>query len=168
MKILLVSPAVDPDTRTNKELMMPQLALYILDGLTPPDHEVTVVEEEAEEINFKVAYDIVGISCMTANAPRAYELADQFRRRGITVIIGGVHPTILPQEALPHADSVVIGEAEGVWVKILEDFQKGQLKETYHQPYPDLKKYDPKDFKKIIKEKTFQPRPINDNQGMPL
>jgi radical SAM superfamily enzyme YgiQ (UPF0313 family) len=63
---------------------------------------------------------------MTSNAPRAYYLADEFKKRGKTVVMGGVHPTILPDEALQHADSVVIGEAEGVWEQVLEDYGEGR------------------------------------------
>jgi len=69
MKILLISPATDADRRTNKGLMMPQLALYILEGLTPKEHKVTIVEEETEPIDLDQDCDLVGISCMTANAP---------------------------------------------------------------------------------------------------
>ncbi len=114
MKILLISPTADTEKRTNKGLMMPQLALYILEGLTPPQHEVKIIEEEAEDIDLDQECDLVGISCMTANVSRAYELCKEFKKRGKTVILGGVHPTILPDEVLQHADSVVIGEAEGV------------------------------------------------------
>ncbi|MBN2213163.1 MAG: cobalamin-dependent protein [Bacteroidales bacterium] len=128
MKILLISPAVDASKRTNKGLRMPQLALYIIEGLTPSGHEVKVVEEEAESLNLDEECDLVGISCMTANAPRAYEIAREFKERGKSVILGGVHPTILPDEALQHADSVVIGEAEGVWETVIRDFQLGMLK----------------------------------------
>lgn len=115
MKILLISPTIDSQKRTNKGLMMPQLSLYILKGLTPPVHEVIIIEEEAECVNFEIPCDLVGISCMTANSSRAYELATEFRSKGKTVVLGGVHPTILPDEALQYSDCVVIGEAEGVW-----------------------------------------------------
>ena len=127
MKILLISPAVDADRRTNKGLMMPQLALYILEGLTPSEHEVTLIEEEAQGIDLEQECDLVGISCMTANAPRAYDLSREFKKRGKTVVLGGVHPTLRPEEALQYADCVVLGEAEGVWEDLLLDFQNGQL-----------------------------------------
>ena len=113
MKILLISPAADPEKRTNKGLMMQQLTLYILQGLTPSQHIVETIEEEIEEVDLNSDCDLVAISYMTANAPRAYELCAEFKKRGKTVIVGGVHPTILPDEAAQHADTVVIGEAEG-------------------------------------------------------
>src|SRR4030042_557674 len=160
MKILLVSPAVNASKRTNKGLRMPQLALYIIEGLTPPEHEVKIVEEEAESIHFDEECDLVGISCMTANAPRSYEIAHEFRKRGKTVILGGVHPTILPDEALQHGDSVVIGEAEGVWETVIRDFQLGMLKKKYHNPEPDLEKYVPKNFSRLVQKRFRAIKPL--------
>lgn len=167
MKILLISPTVDAEKRTNKGLMMPQLALYILAGLTPPEHEVKIIEEETEHIDLEQECNLVGISCMTTNAPRAYELCQEFKKRGKTVILGGVHPTILPDEALQHADCVVVGEAEGVWETLLKDFQNNNLKRKYHDPIPDLGKYFPKDFSKIIKRRLFNLIPIMTTRGCP-
>jgi radical SAM superfamily enzyme YgiQ (UPF0313 family) len=167
MKILLISPTIDSEHRTNKGLMMPQLALYILQGLTPPQHEVKIIEEEAENIDLEQECDLVGISCMTSNAPRSYELCKEFKKRGKTVIIGGVHPTILPDEALQYADCVVVGEAEGVWETLLTDFQNNNLKKIYHDPAPDLGKYVPKDFKKLIKKRLFNIFPIMTTRGCP-
>lgn len=167
MKILLISPTIDADKRTNKGLMMPQLALYILEGLTPKAHEVEIIEEEAEDIDLDYDCDLVGISCMTANAPRAYELCQEFRKRGRTVVLGGVHPTILPDEALQYADCVVTGEAEGVWEKLLKDFEENNLAKKYHDAIPDLAKYVPKDFSKIIKKGFFNIFPIMTTRGCP-
>jgi radical SAM superfamily enzyme YgiQ (UPF0313 family) len=167
MKILFISPTVDAEKRTNKELMMPQLALYILEGLTPPEHKVKIIEEETNHIDLEQECDLVGISCMTANAPRAYELCQEFKKRGKTVILGGVHPTILPDEALQHADSVVVGEAEGVWETLLKDFQNNNLKRKYYNPTPDLSKYVPKDFSKIITKRLVNLIPIMTSRGCP-
>ena len=167
MKILLISPTIDAEKRTNKGLMMPQLALYILEGLTPPEHEVKVIEEEIEQIDLEQECNLVGISCMTANAPRAYELCEEFKKRGRTVILGGVHPTLLPDEALQHADCVVVGEAEGVWETLLKDFRNNNLKRKYHNPSPDLEKYVPKNFSKIIKKGFYNLVPIMTTRGCP-
>ena len=92
MNILLISPSVCPDTKTPEGLMIPQLALHILEGLTPDSHSVKIVEEECEPVNIDEQCDLVGISCMTSNAPRAYSLAREFRNRGKKVVLGGVHP----------------------------------------------------------------------------
>jgi radical SAM superfamily enzyme YgiQ (UPF0313 family) len=167
MKILLISPTIDDQKKTNKGLMMPQLALYLLQGLTPSEHEVTIVEEETGLVDPDKDCDLVGISCMTSNAPRAYYLSEEFRKRGKTVVLGGVHPTILPEEALQHADSVVIGEAEGVWEQVLLDFQNKQLKKKYHQANPDLNKYIPKDFSSILNRRLFNLIPLMTTRGCP-
>lgn len=167
MKILLISPTVDAEKRTNKGLMLPQLALYILEGLTPARYDVKVIEEESDKINLEQECDLVAISCMTANAPRAYKLCHDFKSRGKTVILGGVHPTILPDEALQHADSVVVGEAEGVWETLISDFENNNLKRKYHNPTPDLEKYVPKDYTNVIKKRLFNLIPIMTTRGCP-
>jgi len=167
MKILLVSPSVDPNEKTNKQMLMPQLALFILQGLTPKEHQVVTLDEEAEDVDLEQDCDLVGISFMTSNASRAYWLAREFKKRGRTVVLGGVHPTLLPDEASPYGDSVVIGEAEGVWAELLEDHQKGCLKKIYHNPRPDLSKYVPKDFSKITKRHLFGMVPIMTTRGCP-
>ena len=167
MKILLISPCADLDVETPKGLMIPQLALHILEGLTPPEHEVMLVEEESEVLNLDEECDLVGISCMTSNAPRAYELARQFKQRGKTVVFGGVHPTILPEEALLYGDSVVVGEAEGVWEQLLEDFQNGGLERKYHHPKPSLERYIPKKYGKSDQKKSFHAIPIMTTRGCP-
>ena len=167
MKILLISPTIDTEKRTTKGLMMPQLALYILEGLTPAEHEVTIVEEETENIDLEQDCDLVGISCMTANAPRAYELCKEFKRRKKTVILGGVHPTILPEEALKYADCVVVGEAEGVWETLLDDFRNNSLKKIYYDPVPDLGKYVPKKIQQKGKKTSFNLVPILTSRGCP-
>jgi len=147
--------------------MMPQLALYILEGLTPRGYDVKIIEEEIEDIDYDQECNLVGISCMTANAPRAYFHCLEFRKRGKTVILGGVHPTILPDEALQYADCVVVGEAEGVWEKLLEDFRNNNLKKTYHDPIPDLEKYVPKDYSRILKKRLFSLIPVMTTRGCP-
>jgi len=167
MKIFLISPSVHPNEKTNKQMLMPQLALFILQGLTPKEHQVVTIDEEAEDINLEQDCDLVGISFMTSNASRAYWLAREFKERGKTVVLGGVHPTLLPDEAAPYGDSVVIGEAEGIWTELLEDYQKGCLKKIYHNPRPDLSTYVPKDFSKITKRHLFGMVPIMTTRGCP-
>ena len=164
MKILLVSPAQDPDIRTPRFAMIPQLALQLIAGLTPEKHQVRVIEEELEPIDFDAPCDLVGISCMTSNAPRAYQAAGEFKKRGKRVVMGGVHPTVLPEEALRHADAVVIGEAEGVWERVLEDAESGRLRRTYHQPSPPLDRYVPID-RTGARRKAFGVVPVMTTRG---
>lgn len=166
-KILLISPSVNITQRTPIGIMMPQLALHILLGLTPKEYKVKIVEEELEDINLNEECDLVGISCMTANAPRAYDIARHFRQRGKKVVLGGVHPTILPDEARKHADSVVIGEAEGVWEQLLEDFNNGGLKETYQKKEVSLDRYIPTTTKNIGRKRLFKVIPIMTTRGCP-
>jgi len=122
-------------------LRMPQLTLGVISALTPAEIEVDVVEEEIEEVNFDKHYDLVGISCMTAVAPRAYQLASIFRKKGAKVVLGGIHPTVMPGEAIAHCDCVVMGEAEGCWGQLLNDFKQNRLKRFYKSFNFDLAKF---------------------------
>ncbi len=147
--------------------MIPQLALFILKGLTPKKHEVKIVEEEYMELDLDEDCDVVAISCLTSNAYRGYRIADTFRKKGKIVVMGGIHPSLLPDEALEHADAVVVGEAEGVWEKILEDIESGNLQERYHEPNPDLDRYIPKDFSTLSKKRMYNLVPLQTSRGCP-
>lgn len=105
--------------------------LLIIASLTPPTYEIEVIDENIDTIDFSRKYDIVGITAMTQQAIRAYQIADEFRKRNVKVVIGGIHATVLPEEAKEHADSVVIGEAEYLWPKLIEDFENDILKFYY-------------------------------------
>jgi radical SAM superfamily enzyme YgiQ (UPF0313 family) len=119
----------------------PPLSLAILAAYTPSEFDVDIVDENIEQINFDDKVDMVGITAFTHQAKRAYEIADEYRKRNVTVVMGGVHASSVPDEALEHADSVVIGEAEGVWTKVIEDFKMGKLQKTYKaSTYIDLAK----------------------------
>lgn len=137
MKILLIAPAQN-NFKTPRYLRIPSLSLSILASLVPPDIEVSIVEEEITDIDFNEKADLVGITTMTATASRAYEIADNFRNQGTTVVLGGIHPTALPEEAIKHADSVVIGEAEGCWEKVIRDYRKGKIEKFYRSGHPSL------------------------------
>lgn len=167
MKILLISPRRGPNLKQQKSIMMPQLALDLLAGLTPPEHAVTIVEEEYDAIDLDADCELVGLSCMTSNAPRGYELAREFKKRGKTVVMGGVHPTILPEESLQHADAVVVGEAEGVWPRLLDDFAHGRLERTYHDPRPPLDTYVPVKPRKRLSKGLFHVVPVMTTRGCP-
>lgn len=120
---------------------IPSLALMVLAALTPPDFEVTIVDEDIQEIDFDCDVDVVGITLLTMTALRGYEIADKFRERGVKVILGGMHATVLPEEAAQHADAVVIGEAEGVWHQVLADAKAGKLQRFYRsKTFCDMRK----------------------------
>ena len=109
------------------------VALPTIAALTPPNHTVEVIDENQQNIDFDMRYDIVGITAMTQQADRAYNIADEFRKRGTYVAIGGIHATVEPEEAGSHCDTVIIGEAEGLWPQFIVDFMAGQPKSRYAQ-----------------------------------
>lgn len=127
MKILLVNPAQKTQhmNKTSRSLLVPQLTLAQLAALTPND-EVHIQDELVEDIDFAESADIVGVTCMTDNAQRAYQIADGFRAMGRTVVMGGAHPTARPKEALQHCDAVVTGEAEGIWERVVDEARAGK------------------------------------------
>jgi radical SAM superfamily enzyme YgiQ (UPF0313 family) len=139
LQILLLSPR-GPLYRHRtgiwkKSLRYAPLTLITLAALIPSeiDADVTLVDEGIEDIDPKAQADLIGISAITGSAPRAYELADHFRQRGLPVVLGGVHPTLMPDEATRHADAVVVGYAEDTWPQLLRDFVAGQMKARYDQ-----------------------------------
>ena len=116
---------------------VPPLSLGILASLTPPDVEVELVDENLREIDYDDVPDLVAITCLTAVAPRVYEISKNFRERGAKVVLGGMHPSAVPLEAQQHADSVVVGEAEGVWPRVIEDFKANTLQRFYKGKPPE-------------------------------
>jgi radical SAM superfamily enzyme YgiQ (UPF0313 family) len=136
MRILLVYPSTLDAGKAVKfrKAFLPPLNLAILDRLTEqanPKHEVKIINDCVETIDFGMPCDLVGITAITSQAMRAYQIADRFRSQGVTVVLGGVHPSLLPQEAMNHADAVVVGEAEKLWPEVLSDFEAGRLKALY-------------------------------------
>lgn len=137
-RVLLVYPATHK-LGWVKRFQLPSLSLKQVAAATPPEWEVLLVDEVQEELDFSGDYDLVGITAMTHQAVRAYQIADRFRSQGVPVVLGGIHPTVLPDEALQHVDSVVIGEAEPVWAALLQDLQNGRLQRSYRSvPNGDL------------------------------
>jgi radical SAM superfamily enzyme YgiQ (UPF0313 family) len=131
MKIVLISPERERKKEEAFLFRLSFLNLPYVAAVTPPDVEVKIVDEAFEKINFEEKVDLVGITAQTPVAPRAYQIAKEFKKRGVPVIIGGVHASMLPEEALQHVDAVVIGEAEKIWPDLIEDLKKGQLKKIY-------------------------------------
>ena len=127
----------------------PSLGIPILCALTPPEHEVIVLDDNrGDSVDFDIDADLVAINCFTPQATRAFELAHGFRQAGKKVIMGGIFPTFMPDECLEYCDSVNIGEGEPTWHSILADVQSGELKRIYrggtkfdlgNLPIPDRK-----------------------------
>lgn len=134
MRIKLIAPRMSlrPMDSEFKRLMAPSLALLTLAALTPPEHSVRIEDENAGKLRLDDRPDLVGITVNVDTAYRAYEIADLYRCKGCRVILGGIHASANPEEALGHADSVCIGEAESLWATILADCENGRLKPRYH------------------------------------
>ncbi len=110
---------------------IPPISLGILAELTPPSWDVKIIQEPQHQIDFDEQADLVGITAVTNTVKRGYQIADQFRIRGVKVIMGGIHPTARTEEALCHCDSVCIGEAELIWNDVLMDLKNKRLKKRY-------------------------------------
>jgi len=132
MRIKLIVPKwPDHSIWSKLYFKFPLLSTAAIGALTPPEHEVEVADENLRPLDFSDVPDIVGLSVLTPLAPRAYRIADEYRKRGARVVMGGFHPTWRPEEALEYADAVVVGEAEGVWAGLLADASAGTLKRIY-------------------------------------
>jgi radical SAM superfamily enzyme YgiQ (UPF0313 family) len=130
VKIELIVPAVGENAR------VPNLALPILAALTPREITVSLTDDLLTPIDLQKPLkdvDLVGITVLTKTALRAYQIADAYRKKGVPVVLGGIHPSALPEEAKEHADAIVIGEAEEIWRHLLEDFRANDLKPFYRQ-----------------------------------
>ena len=110
-----------------------RVTLTTIAALTPPQHEVVIHDARLGDPDYDGNWDLVGFTGMTCEIPHVYQMADEFRKRGKTVVIGGYHATALPEEAAKHADIVVVGEAEGLWPQILLELANGGAKQTIYQ-----------------------------------
>jgi len=128
-------------------------SLYVAASM-PRDVDTMIIDEDIQPVDFATDADIIGISFMTYNAPRAYEIADQFRAQGKTVIFGGYHPSFMKEEAIQHADSVCLGEAELNIPKIIEDYRADRLKPFYKSDLVDLDTL-PKLNRSLINKKAY-------------
>jgi len=114
----------------------PSLGIACLAAVTPPSWELDFKDDRLEDVGLDDDVDLVAISCFTPSGKRALELADAFRARGKQVVMGGIFPTMVPEEATAHADAVVLGEGEGVWGDVLADAATKSLKKTYKATAP--------------------------------
>lgn len=136
MKITFLRPNLY-DGRS-RDAMHP-LCFAILKALTPPDVSTAFYDERLEPLPLDEPTDLVAMTVETYTARRAYQIADSYRARGVKVVVGGYHPTFLPDEALEHADAVVVGDAENVWPRVVDDARRGRLEPLYRQDdFPQL------------------------------
>lgn len=131
MKVTLIAPSGCKEGTRYCKPAFPPLSVLTVAALTPPDVEVEVIDDAVRPVNYGTDSDLIGISTSTAIANHAYAMADRFRLAGKTVVLGGIHATALPEEASRHADAVVVGEAEGKWQSLIQDFQSGRLQRIY-------------------------------------
>lgn len=142
MKILFIQPhtTVILESRwgafSRKINFFPNLSTQQLAALTPKEFKIKVLDERHKDINYNESGDLVVIHFKTEDADKSYEIADKFRQNGKRVVLAGWHPTALPDEAKQHADSVMVGENEITWPKLLEDYKKGSLQPFYIQEQP--------------------------------
>ncbi len=129
----LVSIVKVKESRWNRFRVWKPLSLMVLAGLTPPEWEITIVDENLSTPNYEAMPrpDLVGITAFTSQANRAYEISTYFRSQGVPVVMGGIHATMCQEEAMERVDAVVTGEAEGIWPQVLEDERNGELKRRY-------------------------------------
>jgi radical SAM superfamily enzyme YgiQ (UPF0313 family) len=134
-KILLIT-ASSPEiqrVRRSRVLNFQQITMPYLAARVPPGWDVIHIDEEAEDIDWNIDVDIVGITFHTPSAYHAYDIATRFRSQGICVVMGGPHVTLVPEEASRYADVIFIGEAEGVWEEFLNSFESGSYPSVYQQ-----------------------------------
>jgi radical SAM superfamily enzyme YgiQ (UPF0313 family) len=158
-RLTLIHPCVGRwagDVKYIRSWQMEPLAPAAIAGLTPPDVDVRFYDDRLEPIPFDEPTDLVAISIETYTARRAYQVATEFRRRGVKVVLGGFHATLCPDEAALYADAVIIGEAEGLWPRVVDDARHGTLQAEYRQvqrPDLSLARFD----RSIFKGKRYVP-----------
>ncbi|MFP4476862.1 MAG: B12-binding domain-containing radical SAM protein [Desulfatibacillaceae bacterium] len=141
MKILFIHPRW-PKIPEQTTFNLPPLGMIQAAACVPEDVEIAAINENVEEVPLDNDYDVIALSTLlSCQAPRAYELAAEFRKRGKTVIMGGLHPALMPDEAMQHVDALCIGEGEGLVERMVEDIRQGRLEKVYSRPrgeFPDI------------------------------
>jgi len=172
-RVLLIGPtALDYSGRPIKQsrLYLPGLTLPILAALTPDYCDLTAVSETSEEIPFDEPWDLVGLTGMGSGIVRAWQIADEFRRRNVRVVIGGIAASIAdPKLSLAHADALVIGEAEEIWETVIEDFCAGRLQQVYRMTSPPPNDRIPMPRYEVLNKRRIGPwRPVQATRGCPF
>lgn len=132
-KLLLINP-LNTSTKgliIHKQVIYPPIGLGIVATLTPDHWDVELLDENFEEFEYREA-DLVAFTALTSSVTRAYELAEKYRKNGIPTVLGGIHASMMPNEAINLVDTVVVGEVESIWATLLSDFEKGELKQRYN------------------------------------
>jgi radical SAM superfamily enzyme YgiQ (UPF0313 family) len=151
MRLLLINPRnplvnlANKKNRWNKYRVWKPLGLLVVAGCTPPEWDITLFDENLDTPDYSQMPrpDLVGVTAFTSQAPRAYEVAAMFRNWGVPVVMGGIHATMCHEEAARRVDAVVLGEAEGVWARVLEDAARGDLRPVYSGDQEEMEKTPP-------------------------
>ena len=166
-KLLLINPSnVHKGLGNLRSTAWPPLNLPYIAALTPDHYEIEVIDENIMPFEFKEA-DIVGITSYTSQVNRGYQIAKMYREKGIKTIMGGIHVSMMPEEALKYCDSVVIGEAETVWAKVLKDFETGELKKIYKGEWTNLQNL-PIPRRDILKNNYYVWGSFQTSRGCPM
>lgn len=154
-KLLLINPANTSRrgflANEGSKARFQPYGLGIVAALTPAHWEIEILDENFDRFEFKPA-DLIGLTSYTSNIVRAYEIASVYRARKIPTVIGGIHVSMVPEEAARYVDTVVIGEAESTWAKVINDFDDGKIKQFYHSELLDMK------FSPIPRRDLYHPR----------
>jgi len=158
MRLTIVHPCIGrrAGERYIRTWQMEPLPPALIAGLTPPDVEVRFYDDRMEEIPFDEPTDLVALSVETYTSRRAYQIASEYRRRGIPVVMGGFHASLCPEEVEGYAEAVVVGEAEAIWPALIEDFRCGRMRRVYRQETrPPLRGIRPD--RRIFRGKRYLP-----------
>jgi radical SAM superfamily enzyme YgiQ (UPF0313 family) len=166
-KLLLINPSAAHSCLGNiRATAWPPLNLPYLAAVTPPHYQIEVIDENIEPFIYKDA-DIVGITAFTSSVRRGYQIAQIYREKGILTVMGGIHVSMMPEEALCYCDVVVIGEAEGIWPKVLSDFEAGRLQKQYKGTWENLENL-PMPRRDILKNEYYGWGSLQTSRGCPM
>jgi radical SAM superfamily enzyme YgiQ (UPF0313 family) len=128
MRLLFIAP---PIGKMASKYLAPPLGIGILAGLTPKHYEIKFIDGNIESVDILEGWDIVAITVSTPAAQAAFEIAKQYQKTGALIVMGGMHPTVMPEECLTYADVIFIGESEVTWGEFLKDFEEGSYRSVY-------------------------------------
>jgi radical SAM superfamily enzyme YgiQ (UPF0313 family) len=166
-RLLLINPSNAHKVLGNiSATAFPPLNLPYLASVTPCRYQIEVLDENIEPFEHREA-DIVGITAYTASVYRAYQIAQIYRKKGIPTVMGGIHVSMMPEEAANYCDTVVIGEAENIWPKVLEDFEAGKLQKQYRGTWINLENL-PIPRRDILRNPYYQWGSIQTSRGCPM
>ena len=166
-RLLLINPSnMHKGLGNIRASAWPPLNLPYLAAVTSNHYHIEVLDENIEPFEYREA-DIVGITAYTASAYRAYQIATIYRKKGIPTVMGGIHVSMMPEEAANYCDAVVIGEAESIWPKVLEDFEAGKMQKQYEGEWIDLVNL-PFPRRDILRNPYYQWGSIQTSRGCPM